>query len=83
MTQELQELQELNLKQLAEWFDNNCFAFGEVPNYVAEATWKYIYICTNNGVFHHGDMDNCMGFATFKGRFTKAEVLDFIAYLLN
>jgi hypothetical protein len=74
------ELQQLKMPELAQWFDENCFEFGEIPRFSAESTWKYIYVCWNDGAFHWGDMTNCPGFATYYGRYTKNEIIDFILH---
>jgi carotenoid cleavage dioxygenase-like enzyme len=72
------ELQQLKMTELAQWFDENCFEFGDIPRYSAGSTWKYIYVCKNNGAFHRGNRINCPGFASYMGRYTKPEIIELI-----
>ena len=50
----------------------------EISKYCAQHDNKCICVCMNNGQFHKGDSEGVPGFATFMGKFTKKQAIDFV-----
>ena len=65
------------LEKLRGLFDN-VMAFGDMPLYCTEIYRHRLYVCRNNGQFHHGDMDGRGGWATFVGKFTRRKGLEYL-----
>ena len=65
------------LEAVQRLFDN-VMEFGEMPRFTTEIYRRRLYVCRNNGQFHHGDMDGRGGWATFVGKFTRREGLEYL-----
>ena len=65
------------IKDIKNIFDG-LTAFGDTPLYCTEIYHRRLYVCRNNGEFHWGDMDGRPGWATFVGKFTRREGLEYL-----
>jgi len=63
-----------NIKNI---FDS-LMTFAYVPLYCTEIYRRRLYVCRNNGQFHHGDMDDRGDWATFVGKFTRQQGLEYL-----
>jgi len=68
------------LGKIRQLFDN-VKVFGSMPRYTTEIYRRRLYVCRNNGQFHHGDMDGRGGWATFVGKFTRRQGLEFLSLI--
>jgi len=66
------------LEELKKLFDN-VMEFGDIPRFSTEIYHRRLYVCRNNGQFHRGDMDGRGGWATFVGKFTRRQGLEFLS----
>jgi len=68
------------LEKIRQLFDN-VKVFGSMPRYITEIYRRRLYVCRNDGQFHHGDMNGRDGWATFVGKFIRRQGLEFLSLI--